>query len=433
MSIGAGAVGVVAAVAAGAVTLTSGWVNSTAQLMRMSQAMGIAFDDLQKLQAAGEQFGVEKGATAEGLASVGSTMHQAVYGGNNEALASANYLGLRMNKTADGKADVKDFTLQLADAISKQKDPYTQAHIAQIFGASSLLPLLRQGRGAVQGAMDGAGRYAGVMGAPDGELAVREYQKGVLTKQLADRGAAFGEAGLARAGEGALDAALQRGRQLADNPGGAVRGATDAVAHAAVAGLGSASRFASGQVQHFGGVVERTIAGIDRSTLGGRLNNPGNLRPVGGSGFVHFGSDAEGLSAMGRQLLRDQVLHGARTPYELLAGRVGVDGKRHMGYAPASDHNDPRGYAVELGKALGIGPDAPMDLRDPAVLSAAMSMIAKKETRSSVAPSTMLPFAQQAERRIVLEIHGLPRGSHVKARSGGATVAVGHAMPGEGT
>ena len=172
----------------------------------------------------------------------------------------------------------------------------------------------------------------------------------------------------------------------------------------------------------FAGALNRWT-GINLGSIGGRLNNLGNVRPIGGHGFRRFDTPDAGVMAMGRQIVRDQDVHGAQTLYDLYAGTVGPDGKRHWGYAPESDHNDPAAYARLVGGRSGIG-GGRFNAHDPDQLARIMSASIANETGSRLTPAQLMPYAQ----RIVLEVHGLPAGTKVAARSDRGGVAIAHAM-----
>lgn len=83
-------------------------------------------------------------------------------------------------------------------------------------------------------------------------------------------------------------------------------------------------------------------------------NNPGNLKVPGGSGFQTFSSPAAGDAAAQQQLLIDNTTHGLKTPAQIISS-----------WAPPSDHNNTAAYIQKVSSALGIDPNAPVDLTDP--------------------------------------------------------------------
>lgn len=420
-----------AALAAGAVKLASGWAEGGAQLGRLSASLGVTTDDLQKFQAAGERFGVSKEETTGALGSLASNMHEAKYGRNQNFLQMLNQLGLSMRLKADGSADASAEMLDLSDAIAKKTDPQTQARIADLSGLGAALPMLRQGRAAVQAAMDDAAKHAAIRTPDDVAAGTRLYGKGVALSQLGGRAGMVAERGAALMAEPGLDASLSAGRDMADgiSSGGAGKAATTVIS-------GAANVF-SGAVSAFKGAVVGLEGLVNRHTLGGRLNNLGNIRPVGGSGFRRFARPEDSLLAMGEQIVRDETVHGARTPYDLIAGAMGPDGQRHYGYAPASDHNDSSGYASEIGARSGVGRNGALNPNDPSQLAALMSAMVARETGSKVSADQMLPIAREAigrEQRLIIEFHGVPAGAKVSAKAKpGSAVAVAHASVGSGS
>lgn len=87
-------------------------------------------------------------------------------------------------------------------------------------------------------------------------------------------------------------------------------------------------------------------------SLAKRNNNPGNLRSWGGrptrEGFAYFSTPREGWEALFKQVAKN--INRGLTLLEFFAGKPGV----YPGYAPASDGNDPWGYAHFISKKTGI-------------------------------------------------------------------------------
>ncbi|VVT53894.1 Phage tail length tape-measure protein [Kosakonia radicincitans] len=102
-----------------------------------------------------------------------------------------------------------------------------------------------------------------------------------------------------------------------------------------------------------------------------RNHNPGNVRAapnaVGNDGsFPQFGSDADGLAAMARQLM----LYGDR-------GNNSISGILHT-YAPSSENNT-RAYIDDVSRATGYQAQDRVNLHDPAVLRNLMSAMISHE------------------------------------------------------
>lgn len=119
------------------------------------------------------------------------------------------------------------------------------------------------------------------------------------------------------------------------------------------------------------------VAGGARSRAE-RNNNPGNLEfrgqagatPEEGSGrFAKFGTAAEGVSALARQLQRYSS-RGLDTLDEIITK-----------YAPAGE-NDTQAYIDTLSKRLGVSPKEKLDLSNPGTLSELIKGISRHESGS---------------------------------------------------
>lgn len=116
------------------------------------------------------------------------------------------------------------------------------------------------------------------------------------------------------------------------------------------------------------GVVEARQPGNPQEPRGVRNNNPGNVMRGGDqwqgevagsdSRYASFETPEAGIRAMGKTLLTYQDKHGLNT-IEGIVSR----------WAPATE-NDTSAYIKTVAKAAGVKPDAPIDLRNTAVLTA---------------------------------------------------------------
>lgn len=94
---------------------------------------------------------------------------------------------------------------------------------------------------------------------------------------------------------------------------------------------------------------------FDPGTRARRNNNPGNLRgwdpdlPKDPQGFDIFPNAQAGFFALVRQVVKN--IERNLTLYEFFAGSAE---KGYPGYAPASDHNDPYGYAEFIAEKTQI-------------------------------------------------------------------------------
>lgn len=90
-------------------------------------------------------------------------------------------------------------------------------------------------------------------------------------------------------------------------------------------------------------------------------NNFGNVKNTSGS-YNAYATRHDGLMGVGERVLRYSNAPERGWHATTLRQMVGI-------YAPASDGNDPAGYAAWLGKHLGIGPDEKVNFRDPKILA----------------------------------------------------------------
>lgn len=114
--------------------------------------------------------------------------------------------------------------------------------------------------------------------------------------------------------------------------------------------------------------LEARQPGSTAEPRGVRNNNPGNLMKGNKSWqgevqgddprYATFATPEAGIRAMGKNLLISQEEHGNST-VEGIVSR----------WAPATENNT-AAYVATVAKAAGVKPDAPLNLRDPAVLTA---------------------------------------------------------------
>lgn len=123
------------------------WANANSQVLRTSASIGVAAREIQSLENVGKLAGLDPGAVTNSLQQLGTTLQDARWGRNQQALLFMNRLGMRLKYTKDGAIDTKAGLLDLADTISKMNAPVqTKAMVAQVFGVEQLLPLLLKGR-----------------------------------------------------------------------------------------------------------------------------------------------------------------------------------------------------------------------------------------------------------------------------------------------
>lgn len=216
---GAGVVGVLAAAGVAGYAFVSKWANGGAQLGRLSRSINVATRDLQAFQGVAERDGVSKDAMAGALGGIGSTIHAGIYGQNPEALAALNKLGIPIKRNPDGTVDVKAMTLALADATSRIKDPYAQAHLAGIFGFQEALPTMRRGGAAIRADMGDVDRFGVMLSDADVAKATRIQRKKVIAGQWKDRVISNAEGAGAGLLESGTDEVIKAQRRFGDGAG----------------------------------------------------------------------------------------------------------------------------------------------------------------------------------------------------------------------
>ncbi|BHI59887.1 lytic transglycosylase catalytic [Escherichia coli] len=136
-------------------------------------------------------------------------------------------------------------------------------------------------------------------------------------------------------------------------------------------------------------------------TLADRNNNPGNIRPVGGKGFRFFESALKGWEAMKNQLMRYFTGKTTGRALQTIQDIVST-------WAPAGDNNDPKKYAQDVAKWMGVSPNAILNLTDPRTMGALMQSMARKEGYSNWnSPLAYQVAAGSLNQQTVINVHGV--------------------------
>ena len=104
-------------------------------------------------------------------------------------------------------------------------------------------------------------------------------------------------------------------------------------------------------------------------------NNPGNLRPVGGQGFRHFSSLAEGYKALQDQLMLYYTGKSRAAGYR----KLNTVSQIISTYAPKADKNDTSSYIRNVSSALGVGENETLNLNDKRVMASLIAAITHQE------------------------------------------------------
>lgn len=142
-------------------------------------------------------------------------------------------------------------------------------------------------------------------------------------------------------------------------------------------------------------------------TLADRNNNPGNLRPVGGTGFTSHQTPLDGWMAMARQIRLYFTGKSAAAGYEKLQSIWDIIHK----YAPASDNNDPEAYSNFVANMMGVGAKDTLNLSDPQQFSNLLQAMSRKEGygqwNSPLASVAATQAAAQISQETNINIYGV--------------------------
>ncbi|EPM2134431.1 lytic transglycosylase catalytic [Escherichia coli] len=164
-------------------------------------------------------------------------------------------------------------------------------------------------------------------------------------------------------------------------------------------GLGKVIRQGQSNGVVHGSNVQPDIPG--GGTLADRNNNPGNIRPVSGKGFRFFESALEGWEAMKNQLMRYFTGKTTGRALQTIQDIVST-------WAPAGDNNDPKKYAQDVAKWMGVSPNAILNLTDPRTMGALMQSMARKEGYSNWnSPLAYQAAAGSLNQQTVINVHGV--------------------------
>jgi soluble lytic murein transglycosylase-like protein len=130
---------------AGIIALADGWARLGRSTSNTAANIGANAGELQRFQGAARLAGLSSEDMDNSLQGLATTMENAAFGRDNGALMLFNRLGVGIKRTSDGAMDATGEFKALATAIGNLKNPQQQMLVAQKFGLTSLLPLIRQG------------------------------------------------------------------------------------------------------------------------------------------------------------------------------------------------------------------------------------------------------------------------------------------------
>jgi len=123
---------------------------------------------------------------------------------------------------------------------------------------------------------------------------------------------------------------------------------------------------------------------------GGKVNamNVGNIRPVGGTGFVQHQTFEEGIKAIDDNLKAYGSKHGINTIRGVISR-----------WAPPSDNNDTEAYIRNVSQKTGIKPDDKIDLSNPVIrhILSGPIILQEKGAKSFLQKTDQQPNQQQGQ------------------------------------
>nr|WP_315463129.1 glucosaminidase domain-containing protein [uncultured Sphingomonas sp.] len=429
-------VGVLAAAGFAAFKMADGWAKGAAAVGRMADTMGVARKEMQEFAAASERMGVDKGAATGGLASLSQTLNDARYGRNTGALAMLSKLGVKMRLNDDGTVNVGAMLPAIADAIARQNSSGRRTASSALGLSDALIPVFSQGGKALGDDMKDAGNTAYIASDDDIKRGQRIQRKGAMVGQLTDRAMAIAGSAAADAAEPGYDATLAAGRQIvggATTFGGIVKntfapaaGLIERGGRAIEQGGRSIERAAAGLTARAISAAQRTQArtgvrasvtlgqyGLE-SSYGKRMpagsNNPFGIKARRGEPFVLARTREE--DRFGRSYYTTAKFRKFDTLEDAFEAHAKLlSGKRYRAFQQA------RTVDEAADSLTGV---YATDHRYGAKLK---SVIHKQGLERYDRP----PAGQPTQ--ISLEVHGLPQGTRVTAKSRhGSQPAISHAV-----
>jgi hypothetical protein len=173
MSIVAGA-----ATIGGLAAAASNWASLGSNVLQTSRIIGVSTRDLQSLRGAAKLAGVSTEQLDGGIAQLGSTLNDALYGRNMQALALLNKLGIGIHRTKDGAIDTARALKDMSDVLANPKmNAQTKAMLASQFGIQPLLPMLLDGRKKLEAGQSRAAQLGAVQSDAELKEAAEAEQK----------------------------------------------------------------------------------------------------------------------------------------------------------------------------------------------------------------------------------------------------------------
>lgn len=414
---GIGAAGGIVAAGAAVVALGARWGNLGFEIGRTSQSIGVSTDDLQRYRGAAKLAGVSSEGLTNSFANLGRTLQDAQFGRNPEAYQVLNKMGIQIKRNANGVVDVVGTYKDIAGALQQIANPQLQERVANVFGMGESLPLLRQGRDA----LDDYAKKAEALGLVLGPQAIKDAEAYAASTRELDGAVTALSNSLGSKLTPSLTAAVKAMSNMFDTKSNAWDFLSRLDEGSGLSGMsGGGVRLNAAALAR--GNAGAPIAGLPVAAgAGGSTNrhNPGNLRiPGSGTGFQTFGSEQDGLNAMASQLGLYQNRDGLNT----IRGIVSK-------YAPSSENNT-SAYIKDVSGQTGVGADSPIDVNDSKQLAPLLSAMVKHEQGKQ--PFGADQYAQAAQSvQVHVAIANAPAGTRVTSSgsNGQPALQVSYSLP----
>ncbi|MFP4895825.1 transglycosylase SLT domain-containing protein [Paraburkholderia sp. EG304] len=137
---------------AGLAEMVTQWERMGAKTERTARLLGITAGELTQMRGAANLMGVSSESVTAGFQSLQDTLQDARWGRNQAAFATLTALGVKLKQTKAGTIDTQAAMYDLADVFQRiqKRDPAAARNLARNLGVEQLLPMLVQGRQAIQ-------------------------------------------------------------------------------------------------------------------------------------------------------------------------------------------------------------------------------------------------------------------------------------------
>lgn len=169
---------------AGIAELAISWGRVGNEIANTASVLGVSTDDLQRFRGAARLAGLSADDMTGGLKALGTTLEDATFGRNQQALVMMNKFGISLHRTKSGAVDATRALHDVANAIVAQGgNVEAQDLVAKTFGVEQLLPLLQKGGAGIDAFVAQAEKLGMVM-SPEQIANAQEYNNRLVALDL---------------------------------------------------------------------------------------------------------------------------------------------------------------------------------------------------------------------------------------------------------